>query len=332
VSANTFTDEQIEAIRRRGAAFALAANAGSGKTSVLVERFVRDVTEDAITPSRILAITFTERAAGELRTRIRRGLLARGEHDAAHDSGAERFISTFHAFCARILRAHPLLTGLAPGFVVLADTETVALRERAFSLAFADWLERDGALDLAAAFDVEPLRTSIFEVFDEQRSRGELHHTCRRRCRAATQTLPAQGSQRPRGAIAAELAAATPIATVERALATLERCGELLDRGAEPGPAAARRCQAVGLRRPPSTRPLARPTSRRGRLRGGLADELGAAAVPLLDELLGASASVSRRSSEPAARPTSTTSSWPRSALLRDHEDVARSGASASSG
>ena len=323
MSANTFTDEQIEAIRRRGAAFALAANAGSGKTSVLVERFVRDVTEDAITPSRILAITFTERAAGELRTRIRRGLLARGEHDAAHDSGAG-FISTFHGFCARILRAHPLLTGLAPGFVVLADTETVALRERAFSLAFADWLSRDSALDLAAAFDVEPLRTSIFEVFDEQRSRGEpAPHLPAPLPRGDPDAARARLAAAC-GAIAAELSAAKPIATVNAALATLEQCGELLDRGAEPSLS-----QLVDARLSGFAAALNSPAAEayeqaRSDCEEAVGDALGAAAVALLDDLLrrfGERFAAAKRARGAADFDDLELAA---AALLRDHEDVAR--------
>ena len=69
---NTFTPEQLEAIERRRGPFALAAGAGSGKTSVLVERYVRAVALDGVAPSQILAITFTDRAAGELRERVRR--------------------------------------------------------------------------------------------------------------------------------------------------------------------------------------------------------------------------------------------------------------------
>jgi superfamily I DNA/RNA helicase len=58
-----FSEEQQAAIRERTGGLALAANAGSGKTSVLVERFAQAVIEDGVAPSRILAITFTDRAA-----------------------------------------------------------------------------------------------------------------------------------------------------------------------------------------------------------------------------------------------------------------------------
>jgi ATP-dependent exoDNAse (exonuclease V) beta subunit len=66
-----FTDEQTAAIERRSGELLLDAGAGSGKTAVLVERFARAVVEDGIDPRAILAITFTEKAAAELRERIR---------------------------------------------------------------------------------------------------------------------------------------------------------------------------------------------------------------------------------------------------------------------
>ena len=74
-----FTDEQQQAIAQRSGPLALAASAGSGKTSVLVERYVRAVLDDGIAPGRILAITFTDRAAGELRERVRVRLVEAGQ-------------------------------------------------------------------------------------------------------------------------------------------------------------------------------------------------------------------------------------------------------------
>ena len=101
------TEEQEQAVARRGEPLLVSAAAGSGKTSVLVERFIRAVREDGTAPGRILAITFTERAAGELRSRVRERLLELGDRAAARDTEAA-FVGTFHAFCARLLRAHPL--------------------------------------------------------------------------------------------------------------------------------------------------------------------------------------------------------------------------------
>src|SRR5205807_2100711 len=101
----TFTSEQLEAIERRDGDLFLDAGAGSGKTSVLVERFVRSVLEDGLEVDAILAITFTEKAAAELRDRVRTRLRELGAVEQAR--ATERaFISTIHGFCARVLRAH----------------------------------------------------------------------------------------------------------------------------------------------------------------------------------------------------------------------------------
>ena len=87
--------------------------------------------EDGVAPARILAITFTERAAGELRARVRARLLELGEREAARDTEAA-FVGTFHGFCARLLRAHPLAAGLDPEFAILDEGLAGRLRERAF--------------------------------------------------------------------------------------------------------------------------------------------------------------------------------------------------------
>ncbi|MDQ4048732.1 MAG: UvrD-helicase domain-containing protein, partial [Actinomycetota bacterium] len=73
-----FTDEQRRAIERRDGPLLVSAGAGAGKTSVLVERFVASVIEDAAAVDSILAITFTDKAAAQLRSRIRSRFLRCG--------------------------------------------------------------------------------------------------------------------------------------------------------------------------------------------------------------------------------------------------------------
>ncbi|HWH10261.1 MAG TPA: UvrD-helicase domain-containing protein, partial [Solirubrobacteraceae bacterium] len=165
------TDEQEEAVERRQGALLLAANAGSGKTTVLVERFVRAVHDDGVSPGRILAITFTERAAGELRERVRRRLHELGDRTAARETESA-FVSTIHGFCARVLRSHPLAAGLAPGFAVLDEGTAAGLRQEAFDRALAAWMSGPAELDLAAACGVDRLAGAISRVHDELRSRG----------------------------------------------------------------------------------------------------------------------------------------------------------------
>ena len=169
------TDEQEQAIARRRGSLLLAAGAGSGKTSVLVERFVRAVREDGIAPGRILAITFTERAAGELRERVRARLLDFGERDFARDAEAAN-VSTFHAFCARLLRIHPLQAGVEPGFRILEEGFAERLRVLAFREALATFLQGDPseAVDLIAAYGPDHMRGMVFGAYAQLRSLGQV--------------------------------------------------------------------------------------------------------------------------------------------------------------
>jgi ATP-dependent helicase/nuclease subunit A len=173
-----FTAEQQQAVARRSEPLLVSAAAGSGKTSVLVERFVRAVCDDDVAPGRILAITFTERAAGELRERVRTRLLELGERQAARDTEAA-FVGTFHGFCARLLRAHPLAGELDPDFAVLDEGLAGRLRERAFQEAVREQLsgdrtERAGApLDVLAAYGIDRVRTMVEQAYLELRSTGQ---------------------------------------------------------------------------------------------------------------------------------------------------------------
>ena len=106
-SAVGFTAEQRAAIDDRSGSSLLAAAAGSGKTAVMVERFVEAVLRDGVAVGSVLALTFTEKAAGELRERLRRRLTALGEIERAREAEAA-WIGTIHGFCARVLRARPL--------------------------------------------------------------------------------------------------------------------------------------------------------------------------------------------------------------------------------
>ncbi|MGH2863590.1 MAG: UvrD-helicase domain-containing protein, partial [Solirubrobacteraceae bacterium] len=166
-----FTDEQMRAIERRRGELLLDAGAGSGKTSVLVERFVRAVQEDGIGVGQILTITFTEKAAAELRERIRKRLREAGEDVAARATDGA-WISTIHAFCARLLRAHALAAGLDPEFSVLDERETAPLRSAAFDSALGVAAHTPEGSELISAFGPATLRGTIVSTYAELRARG----------------------------------------------------------------------------------------------------------------------------------------------------------------
>ena len=168
------TAEQERAVARRREPLLLSAGAGSGKTRVLVERFVAAVLEDQLAPSKILAITFTERAAGELRERIRARFLQLGRREAAHE--LERaFVGTFHGFCARMLRAHAWRAGLEGDFAILDEGSARWLRGRAFEQAMRELVAggRAEAVELLAAYGPERARSIVSSLYAALRSRGQ---------------------------------------------------------------------------------------------------------------------------------------------------------------
>ncbi len=170
----SYTDEQLDAIARRSGDLLLDASAGSGKTTVLVERFVRAVLDDGVEPGAILTITFTEKAAAELRERIRNRLREAGT-PAQQEAAETAPIGTIHGFCARVLRAHALRAGLAPGFAVLDEPASEQLAGRAFDASLeAIAGHTPGGVELVAAYGVAGLREAIFATYAELRSRGEL--------------------------------------------------------------------------------------------------------------------------------------------------------------
>ena len=218
-----FTPEQLDAIERRDGDLLLDASAGSGKTSVLVERFVRAVVEDGVDVSAILAITFTDKAAAELRERIRLRFRELGALDHARATEGA-FISTIHAFCVRVLRAHALLAGIDPRFVVLDEPEARRLADQAFD----DALSELGDVELIASYGAGPLRAATLATHGELRSRGE-----REPALPPLGLAPADASLELREAassLARELGGiADPSAKVSEALARLERVASLGD-------------------------------------------------------------------------------------------------------
>ena len=164
--------EQLAAIEAPGLVF-VSAGAGTGKTTVLVERFVRAVCERGLDIDSILVITYTERAAGELRSRIRRRLLEMDRADLARDLDSA-WISTIHGFCHRLLKAHPFEAGVDPGFRVVDDNQSRVLAGEAFREALTSFCvdEQPERLRLLATYGARGLRRMLTGVYETLRSAG----------------------------------------------------------------------------------------------------------------------------------------------------------------
>jgi ATP-dependent exoDNAse (exonuclease V) beta subunit len=229
------TPEQREAVERRAGSLFVHAGAGSGKTRVLVERFVRAVVEDRASVDRMLAITFTEKAAAELRERIRARFLEVGERDHARAVDSA-WISTIHGFCSRLLRAEALSAGLDPEYRVLAEHEAERIAADAFNSALEEFMDGARGADrvaLVAAHGPDRLGQAIRLVHAEMRGRGE-----RRPALPQPVAPDAQGLRRAHERLAAAVRRATdslagesqPGLQVRAALDRLERCAGGLDR------------------------------------------------------------------------------------------------------
>lgn len=168
-----FTPEQEEAIFTTETNLIVTAGAGSGKTRVLVERFIALLEANPTwSLTSIVAITFTEKAAREMRDRVRTAIAQRiaggvdvtvwRRHEAALDSAR---IGTIHSLCAQILRANPVEAQLDPEFEVLDEVEAALLRHEAVELALSH-LTASGtdASQLLLHYEVRAVRDLLYRM------------------------------------------------------------------------------------------------------------------------------------------------------------------------
>ena len=108
--------EQLQAVRHGKGPLLIIAGAGTGKTTVITERIKYLIEKKVALPSEILALTFTEKAAAEMQERI----------DVALPYGyTQMWISTFHAFCDRVLKDEALHIGLNPAYKLNTQSESI---------------------------------------------------------------------------------------------------------------------------------------------------------------------------------------------------------------
>src|SRR6056297_660223 len=133
-----YTEEQIQALKT-DKHISVSANAGSGKTFVLVERYLKLLIEEGVQPDRILAITFTKKAAAEMNSRVVEKI-EKVLNDTAQQNKWEKMrklrqkmtyskISTIHSFCSQLLRDYPVESDVIPNFTELADTDINRITE-----------------------------------------------------------------------------------------------------------------------------------------------------------------------------------------------------------
>ncbi|MCX8007847.1 MAG: UvrD-helicase domain-containing protein [Coriobacteriia bacterium] len=154
--------EQREAVEAEAERVLVTAGAGAGKTRVLTARYLRRL-EHGSSIDEVVAVTFTDKAAGELKRRIREGLIAAGRRDEARGV-PDAWITTIHGLCRRLLREHGLAAGVDPGARVLTEHEALLLASDAFEAAVQDLIEADDE-DVAALLEVWDIGTVARQVW-----------------------------------------------------------------------------------------------------------------------------------------------------------------------
>ena len=112
---------QLRAVHHLSGPMLVIAGAGTGKTMVLTKRIKWLITKKKIHPSELLALTFTEKAASEMQSRV----------DIALSYGySDIWIMTFHAFCDKVLKQEAIQIGLDPGYKVITTAESILFFRR----------------------------------------------------------------------------------------------------------------------------------------------------------------------------------------------------------
>ena len=164
----------------------LVAGAGTGKTCVLVERYIRLLRDGKTNVSNIIAITFTEKAAKEMKDRIRAACL-KELHQARAPEERQRWIQhrndldharvgTIHSLCAQIIRECPVEAGVDPRFSVLDEVEADILLDKTSKETLTGLIKSDDAdaVALVAEYDFARSLQLITEIVE----RRDLLRTC----------------------------------------------------------------------------------------------------------------------------------------------------------
>lgn len=168
-----WTPQQQQAIDARNRTILVSAAAGSGKTAVLIERIVQLIRE-GYRVNRMLIVTFTKAAAGEMRQRLNKRLNQEAIADSAHfaqalDDLETTEISTIHAFCQKVLRNYFQVVGIDPMVRPCEEQMRQNLFSEAWLEAFNTLLEEGdhpGFMDLAEAYDQRRLQEMTGQLHD----------------------------------------------------------------------------------------------------------------------------------------------------------------------
>lgn len=171
------TKAQGEAVQTTAESVCVSAGAGTGKTRVLAERFLYLVENGFARPAEILAITFTEKAANEMKSRIAEAFRARGLEEVRRELESG-YIGTIHSFCSRMLKEHPLEAGVDPDFRVLEEDESHLLQDEVLDELLESRFQEPDVFQLLRVYSEEAVRDGIREIHKKlqtfERAKGDF--------------------------------------------------------------------------------------------------------------------------------------------------------------
>ena len=136
--------EQAQAVMHEKGNMLVSASAGSGKTFVMISRLIRLITENKASVDEILAVTFTESAATDMKIKLKKALLDKvSESDDQHliDQLSQvdiADISTLHSFCSRLIRSYFFVAGVAPDYKIADEDQAFEFKRLAINAVFKD--------------------------------------------------------------------------------------------------------------------------------------------------------------------------------------------------
>ncbi|MDO8871780.1 MAG: UvrD-helicase domain-containing protein [Methanoregula sp.] len=167
------TGRQDEAITTHDRSMVVTAGAGTGKTYVLVRKYIDLLKTQGVTVPQILALTFTDKAAAEMKERIRTGILL--QEGPQWEKAAEDFmvapVQTFHSFCAQVLREFPIEAGLEPGFAVLDEQQVSRIHSTAYEELIhtrQDELTNEALVHVLSITDQYSLKTMLSALYSKR--------------------------------------------------------------------------------------------------------------------------------------------------------------------
>ncbi len=172
MTAPIFTARQLEAVdvSRRHVDACVVAGPGSGKTTVLVEYF-RRLVEEGVDPARILAITFTEKAAAQMRSRLARAFR---ENPEVRPKLERAWVSTVHGFCARLLRENSVAAGVDPDFTIAEERDVARWQQESLSEAMESIFAEHpaGVRALIRGLASDKFEAAVLSAYDAMRGAG----------------------------------------------------------------------------------------------------------------------------------------------------------------